>query len=252
MPDVKAENRRQITFREAILEAQRMALQEDPRVFLLGAGVGGPSGVFKTTEGLKEKFGPRRIMDVPVCENTITGIALGAALAGLKPVLINMFTDFLFTSMDQIINHIAKYKYMFGGRASVPVVIRAIIGGRGGVAAQHGQPVQALFAHIPGIKVVMPSSAYEAKGLFLGSIADGAPVIFIEHSWLYDKLEAVPKEAYTIPLGKSAVKRKGSDITIVADSVMVAMAMAAADQLSQEGIEAEIIDLRTVKPLDHE
>ncbi|MBF0595093.1 MAG: alpha-ketoacid dehydrogenase subunit beta [Candidatus Omnitrophica bacterium] len=243
---------RKITYREAILEAQRIALDNDPAVFLFGEGVGGPSGVFKTTAGLKEEFGLRRVMDVPVCENTLTGIAVGAALAGMKPVLIHMFTDFMLMAMDQIVNHAAKYKYVFGGKTGVPLTIRAIIGGREGAGAQHSQPIQALLSHIPGLKVVMPSSAYDAKGLLLASIADSSPVIFIEHSWLYDQEEPVPEGVYLLPLGKAVVKRSGRGITIVADSVMVPMALAASSALDKEGIDAEVIDLRTVKPLDYE
>ena len=161
-----------------------------------------------------------------------------------------MRTDFLLISMDQIINHAAKWKYMFAGKVTVPIVIRAIIGGGWGSAAQHSQPIHALFAHIPGLKVVMPATAYDAKGLFLESIADNGPVIFIEHRWLYDLKDHVPEDSYRIPLGKAFLSRKGKDITLIANSFMVPMAMKAAESLSKEGIDVEVLDLRTIKPLD--
>ncbi|MEI8176346.1 MAG: alpha-ketoacid dehydrogenase subunit beta, partial [Candidatus Omnitrophota bacterium] len=206
---------RVITYREALREALHTALTEDPTVFIFGEGVDDPAGVFGTTTGLQKEFGKKRVFDTPICENTLTGVALGAALAGMRPVLVHMRTDFLLVSMDQLVNHVAKVRYMFGGSVTAPLVVRSIIGGGWGSAAQHSQALQALFAHVPGLKVVMPSSAYDAKGLLLASIADNAPVIFIEHRWLYDHKENVPAEAYLIPLGKALVRRAGSDITLV-------------------------------------
>jgi len=241
-----------ISYREAIREALSLALAEDDRVFVFGEGVDDPGGVFGTTLNLHKEFGPERNFDAPICENTLTGIAIGASLSGMRPVLVHMRTDFMLVSMDQLVNHAAKWKYMFGGKISAPVVIRAIIGGGWGSAAQHSQPLQALFAHIPGLKIVMPATAYDVKGLLLSSILDDSPVIFVEHRWLYDHLDYVPEEAYSIPLGKAVLRRKGKDITLIADSFMVILAIEAAKRLKEEGIDAEVLDLRTIKPLDYD
>jgi acetoin:2,6-dichlorophenolindophenol oxidoreductase subunit beta len=239
-----------LSYREAIREALAIALRDDRRVVLLGEGIDDAAGVFGTTAGLQQQFGADRVMDTPVCENALTGISLGSALAGLRPVLIHMRTDFMLMSMDQLVNHVAKWKYMFGGSFSVPLVIRAIIGGGWGSAAQHSQPLQALFCHTPGLKVVMPATAYDAKGLLLGALSGNSPVIFIEHRWLYDQRCPVPEKAYRLPIGAAQVVRKGRDITLVCDSIMASMALECSEKLSAEGISAEIIDLRTVKPLD--
>lgn len=241
---------RSISYRDAIREALYSALKNDKRVFIFGEGVDDPGGVFGTTIDLQKEFGQERVFDTPICENGLTGIAIGASLAGLRPVLVHMRTDFLLLTMDQLINHAAKWKYMCGGKASVPIVVRAIIGGGWGSAAQHSQPLQSLFTHVPGLKVVMPSSAYDVKGLLLSSIFQNSPVIFIEHRWLYDYKEAVPRQPYFIPLGKAVIKRKGKDLTVIADSFMVILAMEAAKRLEKEGIDLEVIDLRTIKPLD--
>jgi acetoin:2,6-dichlorophenolindophenol oxidoreductase subunit beta len=244
--------KRRISYRDAIREAQSAALERDPRVFLYGEGIDDPAGVFGTTTGLQEDFGESRVFDTPICENTLTGIGIGASLAGLKPVLIHMRTDFLLMSMDQLVNHAAKWKYMFGGKKSVSLVVRSIIGGGWGSAAQHSQPLQALFAHVPGLKVVMPATAYDAKGLLLASIAGASPVIFIEHRWLYDHKDEVPVKPYLIPLGKGVIRKAGTDLTLIADSYMVTLAMEAAKELQKEGLSLEVIDLRTVKPFDRE
>lgn len=243
---------RSISFRQAAREAQYLALKEDPRVFLFGEGIDDPAGVFGTTVDLHKEFGSERVFDTPICENTLTGVAMGAALAGMRPVLIHMRTDFTIISLDQIFNHLAKWKYMFNGKVSVPVVIRAIIGGGWGSAAQHSQPIQALFTHIPGLKVVMPATAYDERGLFLSSILDGSPVIFIEHRWLYDYKDTVPEGPYRVPIGKAVLRKEGKDVTLIASSFMVAIAMEAVKRLEKEGIDAELIDLRTIKPLDRE
>lgn len=242
---------RQLTYRQALHEALQTAMKKDHRVFVFGEGVDDPSGVFGTTAGLAQAFGRVRVFDTPICENTLTGIAIGAALAGLRPVLVHMRTDFLLVSMDQLANHAAKWKYMSGGNVSLPLVVRAIIGGGWGSAAQHSQPLQALFTHIPGLQVVMPATAYDAKGLLLASIAHEGPVLFIEHRWLYDHKAAVPQKPYLIPLGKACVRRQGKDLTMIADSFMVPLALEAAAALRSEGIEAEVLDLRTIKPLDY-
>lgn len=244
---------RMISYREAIREALKQALNKDNSVFVFGEGIDDPSGVFGTTLGLDKEFGARRVFDTPVAENSMTGLAIGASAAGLKPVLVHMRIDFMLMSMDQIVNHAAKWKYMFGGKASIPMVIRAIIGGGWGSAAQHSQALQGLFAHIPGLKVVMPATAYDAKGLFLSAIfKETSPVIFIEHRWLYDYKDSVPEELYYVPLGKAALRKKGRDLTLIASSFMSALANEAAKELSKEGIDIELIDLRTVKPLDYE
>lgn len=240
-----------LSYREALREAQYMALRDDPRIFIFGEGVDDPTGTFGTTMNLHKEFGSARIIDTPICENAMTGVAIGASLTGLRPILVHMRTDFLVMSMDELINHAAKWKYMFGGRVSVPIVIRAIIGGGWGSSAQHSQPLQALFAHIPGLKVVMPSTAYDAKGLLLASLQDNAPIIFIEHRWLYDYKDKVPAEHYLVPLGKAALRREGKDITLISSSFMSRLAQDAAQKLKSDGIEAEILDLRTIKPLDY-
>lgn len=243
---------RVISYREAIREALYLALKEDQRVFVFGEGVDDAGGVFGTTLNLHKEFGEERVFDTPICENTLTGIAMGASLAGLRPILVHMRTDFMLISMDQLINHVAKWKYMFGGKLNVPIVIRAIIGGGWGSAAQHSQPLQGLFTHTPGLKVVMPATPYDVKGLLLSSIIDESPVIFIEHRWLYDHKDIVPPEPYFIPLGKAVLRREGKDLTLIADSFMVSLAMEVAKVLEKDGIDTEIIDLRTIKPLDYD
>lgn len=248
----KEKGGRLISYRQALHEALVLALRKDDRVFVFGEGVDDPAGVFGTTLDLHKEFGSQRIFDTPVCENTLTGIAIGASLAGMRPVLVHMRTDFLLMSMDQIVNHAAKWKYMFGGKVSVPIVIRAIIGGGWGSAAQHTQAFQALFAHVPGLKVVMPATAYDAKGMLLSSILEDSPTIFIEHRWLYDYKDNVPVDPYLVPIGKAVIRRPGKDITLIADSFMVVLAIESAKMLEKEGIDAEVIDLRSIKPFDSE
>ena len=243
---------REISYRDAIREALSQALSMDPDVFLIGEGIDDPGGVFGTTKGLREVFGSERVMDSPIAENGMTGVAIGAAVAGMRPVLIHMRVDFLPMSMDQLINHAAKWSYMTGGRVKAPLTIRAIIGRGWGSAAQHSQSLQALFAHIPGLRVLMPASPYDAKGLLLGSIASDSPTVVIEHRWLYDQKEGVPEEAYIIPAGRGTIRREGTDISIVASSYMVYEALRAADELGKKGISAEVVDLRSVFPLDEE
>jgi pyruvate dehydrogenase E1 component beta subunit len=246
------EDLRGLTYREALLEAATQALSSDPDVFILGEGVDDPGGVFGSTKDLHKKFGTNRVMDTPLAENGITGVAMGAALAGMRPILVHMRVDFLPLSLDQIANHAAKWHYMFGGEVCVPLTIRSIIGRGWGSAAQHSQSLQALFTHIPGLKVVMPASPYDAKGLLTSSIYDNNPVIFIEHRWLYEHMGHVPEEQYRIPIGKGIVRKVGDDVTVVAVSQMVYEAVQAADALAvdPEAVNCEVIDPRTLKPLD--
>ncbi len=243
---------RGITYAEALREAQAQLLRDDERVFIFGEGIDDPGGVFGSTLGLHTEFGDERVFDTPLAENALTGIAAGAATAGMRPILVHMRIDFMPLTMDPILNHAAKWHYMFGGAVHVPMVIRSIVGRGWGSAAQHSQNIHALFAHIPGLKVVMPATPYDAKGLLMSASADGNPVIFIEHRWLYGHTGHVPEEPYTVPLGKGVVRREGSDVTIVAISHMAAEATKAARSLAEEGIECEIIDPRTLRPLDTE
>jgi len=244
------EDLRGITFREALNEASAQMLEEDPTVFLIGEGIDDPGGVFGSTKGLAEKFGPDRVMDSPLAENGITGVAIGAAVAGMRPMLIHMRVDFMPMSMDQVVNHAAKWSYMFGGAVGVPLVIRSVIGRGWGSGAQHSQSLQATFAHYPGLKVVMPSTPYDAKGLLRSSVYDGNLVVFIEHRWLYEHVGYVPEEPYTVPIGEAVVRRAGTDVTIVAVSQMVYESIKAARELEEEGVSCEVVDLRSLKPLD--
>jgi pyruvate dehydrogenase E1 component beta subunit len=241
---------RELSYREAILEATTGCMASDRDVFVMGQGVDDPQGVFGTTKGLRERFGPKRVIDLPVAENGMMGIAIGSALAGLKPIVVHMRNDFLLISMDQIANHAAKWRYMFGEGSSLPIVIRAIIGRGWGSAAQHSQALHSVFAHFPGLKIAMPYSAYDAKGLLVSAVKDKNPVILFEHRWLYETSCHVPSEDYSVPIGKAAVRRRGSSITIVSLSYMVKEALIAADELVGKGVDAEVIDLKTVSPMD--
>lgn len=243
---------RRLTFAEAVREALDQALAQDKKVFIMGQGVDDPSGMFGTTLNLHKKHGNDRVFDTPLSENALTGVAIGAALSGMRPVYVHNRPDFLLLAMDQIVNHASKWSYMFGGRVNVSLVIRAVIGRGWGSAAQHSQALQGLFMHVPGLRLVMPSTPYDAKGLLLTSITDNNPVIFIEHRWLFKNSGQVPEALYSIPFGKGVIRRYGQDVTIVAISQMVIEAMRAAEKLKEEGIEAEIIDPRTLRPLDEE
>lgn len=227
-----------------------LAMKKDRRVFIMGESVASSAGVFGTTREAYLNFGDRRVITTPLSENGFTGIGMGAALAGLYPIMVHDRNDFLMLAMDQIVNHIAKWSYIHNGKITLPLVIRALIGRGWGQGAQHSQSLQALFAHIPGLKVVMPSTPYLAKGLLLESIFDPGPVIFLEHRWLFSKEGKVPKGFYTVPLGKAVRHRKGKDITVIATSYMVYEAFVAASALEKEGIEVEIIDPLTLQPLD--
>jgi len=241
---------RKLTFPEAIREGLDQALAKDKHVFVMGQGVDDPLGMFGTTLNLDKKYGRDRVFDTPLSENALTGIAIGAALVGMRPVYMHNRPDFLLLAMDQIVNHAAKLSYMFGGKAKVPLVIMAVIGRGWGSAAQHSQALHGLFMHIPGLKLVMPSIAYDAKGLLTTSIADNNPVIFINHRWLFKHSGYVPEQLYSVPFGKGVVRRKGKDVTIVGISYMVIEALRAAEKLQENGYDVEIIDPRTLKPLD--
>ncbi|MBU1853995.1 MAG: alpha-ketoacid dehydrogenase subunit beta [Candidatus Omnitrophica bacterium] len=236
----------------AINEAIRQMMDTDDSVFLIGQGVKSPWYVGKTCLGLLERFGPERIIDTPVSENAITGAAVGAAIVGMKSVVIHPRMDFMLYAFDPIINEAANWHYMFGGRSSVPVVIWGIINRGGEQAAQHSQALHALFAHIPGLKVVMPSTPYDAKGLMISAIKDNNPVVYIDDRWLYSKEGEVPEEIYDVPIGKGIVREEGDDLTIVSVSYMMEETLKAAEELCREGTRAEVIDLRTIKPLDEE
>jgi len=243
---------REITYAEAIREALRQEMQRDKSVFLLGEDIGIYGGAFGVTYGLVEEFGEERVRDTPISELAIVGAAVGAALTGMRPVAEIMFMDFVTLAMEQIVNQAAKLRFMFGGKAKVPMVLRTAAGSGTGAAAQHSQSLEAWFMHVPGLKVAMPSTPYDAKGLLLSSIRDDNPIIFIEHKLLYKKKGPVPEGDYTVPLGVADVKREGRDITVVPTSIMVHRALAAAEKLAQEGISVEVIDPRTLKPLDSE
>jgi pyruvate dehydrogenase E1 component beta subunit len=241
---------RVISYSQAINEALFQSLKDDARVFLIGQGVTSPWYVGDTTRGLIDRFGPKRVIDTPVSENCITGTAVGAALAGMHPILVHPRMDFMYYAMDQISNHAANWHYMFGGQLSVPLTIWGIINRGGEQGAQHSQDLHALFVHIPGLKVVAPSSGYDAKGLLLASINDKNPVVYIDDRSLYSYSCHVPEESYSIPFGKGVLRSEGDDVTIIATSYMVREALAADKQLKKMGISVEIIDLRTLKPLD--
>lgn len=244
---------RLLKYDEAINEALTQMMAADKSVFVMGQGVKSPWYVGNTTKGLFNRFGPSRVIDTPVSENAVTGVAAGAAIAGLRPVVIHPRMDFMVYATDQIVNEASNWSYMFGGKShAVPLVIRPIINRGGEQGAQHAQALQAWFAHIPGLKVVMPANAYDAKGLMVAAIKDNNPVMYIDDRWLYGLTGHVPKEIYEVPLGKAAVTRKGTDITIVGISYMAAEALKAAAELRHYKINCEVIDMRTVKPLDME
>jgi acetoin:2,6-dichlorophenolindophenol oxidoreductase subunit beta len=243
---------RELTFGQAVREALAEEMRRDPAVFVIGEDVAEAGTVFKVLSGLVEEFGPRRVIDSPISEQGITGLALGAAMTGLRPVVDIMFGDFLPLAMDQIVNQAAKTRYMSGGALSAPMVVRTTLGATRRSAAQHSQSLHAMVSHIPGLKVVLPSTPYDAKGLFKSAIRDNGPVIVFEDKMEYSRRGPVPAGEYTIPLGVADIKRQGTDLTIVATSSMVHVALEAAEMLQAEGVSAEVIDPRTIKPLDVE
>jgi len=243
---------REITFLEALNEALAQEMERNPNIIVMGEDVGVYGGVFGVTKGLYQKFGPDRVIDTPISEAGFIGAAIGAAAVGLKPVVELMFVDFFGVAMDQIYNQAAKMRYMSGGKLKVPIVIRTTIGAGLSAAAQHSQVLYSIFAHVPGLKIVVPSTPYDAKGLLIQALRDEDPVMFFEHKLLYGVKGPVPEEPYTIPFGKADVKREGTDVTIVALALMVHKALEAAEILKKEGISAEVIDPRTIVPLDKE
>jgi acetoin:2,6-dichlorophenolindophenol oxidoreductase subunit beta len=242
---------RDIYYLEAIKEGLTQLIEKDNDIFLIGEDIGVYGGAFGLTEGLYDKFGDKKIIDTPISEQGIVGIGIGAALLGMKPIIEIMFSDFIMLALDQIANQAAKIRYMFGGKANVPIVIRTPGGGGTGAAAQHSQSIEAILNHMPGLKIVIPSTAYDAKGLLISAVKDPNPVIMLEHKLLYKKIKGnVPQKIYEIPIGVADIKRKGNDITVIATSVMVHKALKISEKFSNEGISLEIIDPRTLKPLD--
>ena len=243
---------RTLTFAQALGEAMAEELRRDPAVVLWGIDIGPYGGAFGVTQGLHEEFGPERVIDMPVSEAGYTGCGVGAAATGLRPVIELQFSDWITIASDQLINQAANMRYMFGGLISVPMVLRAPVGGYTSAAAQHTHMFESIFSFVAGLKVVLPSTPHDAKGLLKSAIRDNNPVIFFEHNQLYATEGEVPEEEYTIPLGKADVKRAGSDVTLVTYSYMVSKSLAAAEELAKEGIDVEVVDLRTVDPIDEE
>jgi acetoin:2,6-dichlorophenolindophenol oxidoreductase subunit beta len=241
---------RNTVFTQAINEALHIAMELNEKVLCYGLGVDDPKRIFGTTVGLQEKFGKQRVFDTPTSENAMTGVAIGAGLRGFRSVMTHQRLDFFLLAMDQLVNGAAKWHYMFGGQQSVPITIRLILGRGWGQGPTHSQSLQAWFAHIPGLKVVMPSTAEDAKGLLLSSIFDENPVIFMEHRWLHNQKGDVPEGDYRIPLGKVNIVKPGSDVTVVAMSYMTIEALRATNFLERQNISCELIDLRTVSPID--
>ncbi|WP_027362559.1 alpha-ketoacid dehydrogenase subunit beta [Desulfospira joergensenii] len=238
------------TYLEAINEALRQEMERDSNVLIFGEDVGQFGGCFGVTQGLLDQFGEDRVKDTPITESAIVGAATGAAAAGLRPVAELMFVDFIGVALDQLFNQAAKMRYMFGGKAKIPMVLRMPQGAGLGAAAQHSQSLEAWFMHVPGLKVVIPATPYDAKGLLISAIRDDNPVVFLEHKMLYGTEGEVPEESYTIDFGKANVVREGEDLTIVAFSNMLLTAFEAADKLAEEGLKAEVVDPRTLSPLD--
>lgn len=241
-----------LTYRQALNQAMREEMSRDPDVFLIGEEVAEYEGAYKVSEGMLQEFGPMRVVDTPISEEAIAGAGIGAAMIGLRPIVEMMTINFALLAMDQIVNHAAKLRYMSGGQLKIPMVIRAPQGAGMQLGAQHSQNLESWFLHVPGLKVVAPSNPYDAKGLLKSSIRDDNPVIFIEHELLYSLRGELPEEEYTIPLGVADIKRPGEDVTIVSYLRMLNVALNAAKTLETQDIDAEVIDLRTLKPLDLE
>jgi pyruvate dehydrogenase E1 component beta subunit len=243
---------RELYFSWAIREAIEQEMERDPTVILIGEDIAVYGGAFRVTKGLLEKFGPHRVIDTPISENSFVGIAVGAALAGLRPIVEIMFMDFITLAMDAIVNHAANFRYVYGEQAKVPMVIRCPAGGGRAYGATHSKTLEAWFMHTPGVKVVVPATPYDAKGLLISSIRDDNPVIFIECKLLYSLRGNVPAEPYTVELGKARVAREGDDITLISYGRMVHECEKAAEMLLEEGISAEVVDLRSLSPMDTE
>ena len=248
MPD---SGRRDITFSQAIREGLDQTMEQDPSVIVIGEGVPDPKAIFNTTAELREKYGALRVFDMPLSENGVTGVCIGAALSGMRPVMVHQRIDFALLAMDQLVNNAAKWHYMFDGKASVPLVVRVIVGRGWGQGPQHSQSLQAMFAQVPGLKVVMPTTAYDAKGMLISAIEDDNPVLFVEHRWLHQIKDNVPEKYYQVPLDKAKVLHVGNAVTIAAFSYMVIESLIAAKALiSTMGIGVEVLDMRSVRPLD--
>ncbi len=243
---------REMSYAEAIRDALAIALERDERVVVMGEDIGVYGGAFQVTGDLIDRFGPDRIIDTPISELGGVGVAVGAAMTGLRPVFEFQFSDFATLAMEQIVNQAAKLRYMLGGEASVPLVMRMPSGSGTGAAAQHSQSLEAWFGHVPGLKVVQPTTPADAKGLLLAAIEDPDPVIVFEHKLLYKMKGEVPVGHYTVPIGKAAIRREGTDLTLVASGIMVHRALEAAKSLEADGISVEVIDLRSVRPIDRE
>src|SRR6056297_1483956 len=244
---------RKISVKDALKEAIIEEMDRDENVFVMGEDIAEHGGIYGVTQGLLEKYGKERIRNTPISESALIGSALGAAITGMKPIAELMYIDFTTVAMDQIVNQVAKIRYMFGGKVDVPLVIRTQGGGGRGSAAQHSQSLEAWFMHVPGLKVVMPSTPYDAKGLLKTAIRDDNPVMFIEHKMAYSFKGEVPEEEYTIPFGKADIKREGSDVTLIANSYLLPRAIEAAERMEkEEGISTEIIDPLTLVPFDEE
>ena len=243
---------RHITYAEALREAQDYCLGAYSEVYLMGLGVPDPKGVFGSTLGLQDKYGPNRVFDVPLSENAMTGVALGSAISGMRPILTHQRVDFALSSIEQLVNQAAKWHYMFGGQMSAPMVVRMVIGRGWGQGPQHSQSLHSWFAHIPGLKVILPTSPHDAKGMLISAIEDDNPVICLEHRWLYGLTDSVPEESYRVPIGEGRVVRPGTDITLVGVSYMTLECLRAAGSLAQHGVSAEVIDLRSARPLPTE
>jgi pyruvate/2-oxoglutarate/acetoin dehydrogenase E1 component len=241
---------RELTMAEALNEALREEMAADPAVLVIGEDIASHGGLFRVTAGLLDEFGPERVIDSPISEAAITGFGAGGALIGCRPVVELQISDFVSLAMDQLVNHAAKWRYMSGGQVSVPLVVRGPISNGIGMAAQHSQTLEAWFVHAPGLVVIMPSTAYDAKGLLKSAIRDDNPVLILEKRLLYSRKSAVPADEYVVPIGVADVKREGSDVTVVAAGASTHLALQAGRQLAREGIELEVVDPRTLKPLD--
>ncbi len=241
---------RDLKFAQAIREALDFCMGRDESVYLIGLGVPDPKGIFGTTSGLQKKYGAERVLDMPCAENGMTGVAIGSALAGMRPVMTHQRIDFALLAVEQLVNQAAKWHHMFDGKLRVPLVVRLIVGRGWGQGPQHSQSLQSIFAHIPGLKVVMPACPADAKGLMISAIEDDNPVLYIEHRWLHNLSGPVPDGNFRVPIGKARVARAGEDVTIVATSYAVVDALRAAESLGQDGIRAEVIDARSIVPLD--
>lgn len=239
-----------IKYSEALREAQAECLRADPDVYVIGLGVPGPTGIFGTTKGLVEEFGPERVLDMPASEGGMSGVALGTAISGQRPIMVHMRVDFAVLAMETLVNQAAKWHYMYGGKMRAPLTVRMIIGRGWGQGPQHSQSLQAWFAHIPGLKVVMPTTAADAKGMLIAAVEDDAPVIIFEHRWLYDVKGHVPEGRFTTSLDGAKVLRPGRDVTLAGFSYMTLENLRAAEMLAEHGIEAEVVDMRSLTPID--